>query len=333
MLLFVSPSLAEAQSAVQLNREAVKLYKAKSFERALLKFKAANELRPNPTLDVNIGRCYEQLGRYAEAQLHCKIALNARRVAAPVRDAARACLERVGEKLKRPVLRIDSTPSGARVLVDGIEVGQTPWSGDVEPGRRQVDLELPGHQTYSRVVITELGGKFRVFGSLLPGEVGALLSVTSLPDAASITLNGQPVGLTPMLRRPVAAGNYEIALTKDGYVSEVVSTQLADGSHLERNFILTTETDARSSYRVTWPGWTLVGIGVAAIGLGAYFGLRALDNRSEAEDLATTSGSAEDKPRYDEAVDAMRQNQLTADLLFASGLLSGTGGVLALTWD
>jgi hypothetical protein len=42
---------------------------------------------------------------------------------------------------------ITSTPPGATVMVDGIEAGQTPWSGDIPAGRPTIALAAEGHRT------------------------------------------------------------------------------------------------------------------------------------------------------------------------------------------
>lgn len=44
-------------------------------------------------------------------------------------------------------LRIDASEAGAVVSVDGREVGRTPWSGEVLPGRRAVRVEVEGRGT------------------------------------------------------------------------------------------------------------------------------------------------------------------------------------------
>lgn len=47
-------------------------------------------------------------------------------------------------------------------------------------------------------------------------KIGAL-SIASLPDGATVTINGQPQGRTPVLLRNLHPGLYEIVLTKEDY--------------------------------------------------------------------------------------------------------------------
>ncbi len=68
------------------------------------------------------------------------------RVRGPERPAA--ATSRPGAKTG--VLRVESRPSGAAVLIDGRVVGTTPLQiSDLEPGQHQVRLELPGHRPWA----------------------------------------------------------------------------------------------------------------------------------------------------------------------------------------
>jgi hypothetical protein len=54
-------------------------------------------------------------------------------------------------------LSVVSSPSGATVLVDGVKVGVTPWSGEVEPGSRTIRVESKGRQPAERMVEAVVG--------------------------------------------------------------------------------------------------------------------------------------------------------------------------------
>ncbi|MCB9667460.1 MAG: PEGA domain-containing protein [Myxococcales bacterium] len=49
-------------------------------------------------------------------------------------------------------LRVDGTPVGASVLVDGRAVGDVPWEGKLLPGRHRVRVEMQGYRAEGRVV-------------------------------------------------------------------------------------------------------------------------------------------------------------------------------------
>jgi len=326
-----SPS--DQTQAVEFARSAAQAYKEGRYEDAIRDFQAANKLQPDPTLDINIGRCYEKLNKIPEALLHCKIALNARSASSKVRTAARLCVDRVQKQMARPKLSVTSIPSGATVRVDGIKVGKTPWNAEVAPGRRQIDLEFAEYRPYARTILTERNKEYTLMGTLIPNTVGAMLTVTSVPAGAQVSLDGQIVGATPIYRMAVEVKSYTVEISRDGFVPQVVSVSLADGSHLERTFTLVpTEGGLGGTSRAEWPGWALVGTGAAMAGLGGYFGYRALSNRNRARDLATTSGSRSDRREYDQSVDKFHSSQLAADLLYVGALLTTTGGIFVLTW-
>jgi PEGA domain len=80
--------------------------------------------------------------------------------------------ERPAPAVSRPgaktgALRIESRPSGAAVLIDGRVAGTTPLLiSDLEPGTRQLRLELPGHRRWSTTTTVVAGQTIRVAASL-----------------------------------------------------------------------------------------------------------------------------------------------------------------------
>jgi len=323
---------AAKPTAVSLAKKAAAAYKMGNYAAAIQALQEANRIEPDPVLDINIGRCYEKLGKFSEALLHCKIALNARSSDAGTQAAAKKCMARVEPRMARPKLRIESVPAGATVRIDGQKVGVTPWEGEVLPGRRQLDLELAEFRPYVRSVVTELARSYAVTGTLIPNSVGAMITVTSIPPDAQVSLDGQPVGNTPIFRMPVEVKSYTIEVSRDGYVPQVMSMALGEGTHLERTVTLLPAAGLQIEPRKQWPGWVLIGAGVAMAGVGGYYGIRALQNRSKARELATTSGSPSDLGAYRSAVDTFHSSQVTADLLTVGALLSTAGGFLVLTW-
>lgn len=65
-------------------------------------------------------------------------------------------------------LSVVARPPGAEVIVDGKLLGEAPWSGDVEPGRRRVVIRAPGHEPWRRTLRVELGRAYPIDVVLLP---------------------------------------------------------------------------------------------------------------------------------------------------------------------
>ncbi len=138
-------------------------------------------------------------------------------------------------------LLVRSTPTGARVFVDGRESGRTPAAlRDLARGSHRVRVTEDGYVTAERrVVITRSRPAQSITVALTtargpgargtqavapapatPGTVGPLagvLRVESRPPGASVYLDGKLVGTTPVSLPVVPAGEHAIRLERDGY--------------------------------------------------------------------------------------------------------------------
>lgn len=137
-------------------------------------------------------------------------------------------------------LLVRSTPAGARVNVDGKDVGATPAVvRNLAPGTHRVRVSRDGYSSVERrVVITRSrpstsltvplerervaarGTPTAAPGPTTPGTVGRFvggLSVDSRPTGAKVFLDGKLIGTTPLAMSSVAAGEHAIRLEYDGY--------------------------------------------------------------------------------------------------------------------
>lgn len=109
-------------------------------------------------------------------------------------------------------LNIATTPSKAKVFVDGVYLGETPISGAKVPGRaRNLLVQHPG---YSDFVKTLSPGEQHL--NLVLEKPGMGIRVTSEPSGATITVNGQPMGTTPRTL-PTLDRNSEVVISMEGY--------------------------------------------------------------------------------------------------------------------
>lgn len=88
------------------------------------------------------------------------------------------------------------------------------------------------------------------------------LAVESEPDGAEVWMDGKQVGTTP-LRVPVAPGEHEIDIIKQGRRTKHVEVTLRPGVNESFSFRL-----ARSTRVPEWVPWTSLGVGVASLGSG-----------------------------------------------------------------
>lgn len=120
-------------------------------------------------------------------------------------------------------LQISTTPLGAKVKVDGVEVGTTPLTASrLEPGMHAVEISMPGHRGVEDKV--EVGFMQKQESHFtLEQRVGQLL-LTLNPKDASVTLDGEVKGvINSDLSLPI--GEHKLEVSKKGfevYKSEVV---------------------------------------------------------------------------------------------------------------
>jgi tetratricopeptide (TPR) repeat protein len=133
---------ATDQARVEFKRGA-EAYQEARYEDAIEAFTRAYELDAKPTLLYNIAQAYERLGDVPSALRAYRDFL---RADSPEQD--RKLVETRIRNLERRLrarglqqVSIFSDPPGAGVTLDGERVGETPWTGEVKPGRHVAMLE------------------------------------------------------------------------------------------------------------------------------------------------------------------------------------------------
>ena len=106
-------------------------------------------------------------------------------------------------------MRVESTPAGASVKVDGRQVGVTPWKGTVPARGLKLELGKDGYREVSRDVVPAAGKEVIERHTLVPSP--STLRLLSEPPGARITLDGKALGRTPW-EGEVAAGTHAIEL-------------------------------------------------------------------------------------------------------------------------
>jgi hypothetical protein len=105
-------------------------------------------------------------------------------------------------------------PVDGRILVDGIASGAPDQAISVAPGRHRIGLDAVGVETRQRTVSVRADETVRL--ALFPPARPATLSLDSDPAGAAISLDGHPIGRTP-LRRTVPPGRHRIVASLPGF--------------------------------------------------------------------------------------------------------------------
>lgn len=151
-------------------------------------------------------------------------------------------------------LRVESTPTSL-VYIDNVQLGQAPLEKIFKPGEVTIkliptstSLSLTSYQTKVRLTSNTYTVIKRDFGdsdiassgevvNLEPqsGKTASLAVVTSSPDSASVTLDGQPQGFSPLLIPSIPAGDHQIGVSAPGFTPRTVFAKAVLGYKLNVN--------------------------------------------------------------------------------------------------
>jgi formylglycine-generating enzyme required for sulfatase activity len=113
-------------------------------------------------------------------------------------------------------VRIESEPSGARILAGDAEVGETPATIELLEGTHELTLAKDGFAAWDGTVVAEPNVAQRLpLIALQPAD--ARLIVNTIPRGANITVNGRYRGQSPLTLSLTPDVDYEIGLSKAGY--------------------------------------------------------------------------------------------------------------------
>jgi PKD repeat protein len=162
-------------------------------------------------------------------------------------------------------LAITTVPQNANVFIDNVFKGVTPLTlTDTPSGYHILHIKLPGFDDYTtgatvepsktvliQAVLRENGANTSAttapvvtVTTVLPRQNGSI-AVTSVPNGAIVTLDGQYEGTTPVIIPDVLPGNHEISLTYTGYVplNQSISVGSSQTTAVNANLVVSAEPE------------------------------------------------------------------------------------------
>ncbi|HUI59192.1 MAG TPA: PEGA domain-containing protein, partial [Steroidobacteraceae bacterium] len=115
-------------------------------------------------------------------------------------------------------LQISAIPSGARVIVDGVDRGGAPAVVDAPSGVREVRISASGLKAWESSVVLKAGEALSI-GPVTLGQPDAHLSVHSEPSGAEVTIGGVLRGRTPLDIDLPAGIQHELSVNAPGYAA------------------------------------------------------------------------------------------------------------------
>ena len=125
-------------------------------------------------------------------------------------------------------IALASDPAGASVWVDGVEVGETPGSFELDAGTRAVELRLEGHNPWKREVEV-IADEPQTLAPIALARADARLHIESDPSGAQIVVDNASPGRTPLNLSLASGERHEISLFKIGHELASRSIELEPG--------------------------------------------------------------------------------------------------------
>lgn len=211
----------------------LRLFNQQDNEGALAEFQRVYELSPHPLVRYNIGLVFAAMNRPVEAvDVFDALLTNPAGL-----DAAR--LAHLGEQREQQAQRIgeiviQGAVEGARVELDGLEVGRLPLTAPLRAasGVHVVGLVATGYAPARKQVIVPGQTKVEVAFELSPleGQPAHVVVQTRLVDC-EVLVDGLPVGKTPLeASLALSPGTRTIELRRPGYRAARQSLTLGPAS-------------------------------------------------------------------------------------------------------
>jgi hypothetical protein len=135
-------------------------------------------------------------------------------------------------------ITVSSGPGNASVTLDGSYIGRTMVNSSlnldtITPGEHIIALELPGYQPFSTRINVSSHLVSSVNAVLVPASVTSakgVLSVTSDPAGAMISMDNSSIGISPLTASDIAPGDHQVIITMEGYQNYSTSILIAAGN-------------------------------------------------------------------------------------------------------
>lgn len=130
-------------------------------------------------------------------------------------------------------LVIESHTHGARVFVNGDEVGSLPLQNPINlmPGSYSVKVAKPGYTEYIETIRLRAGRTVRLEVDLFP--VKGILSLDSAPSGARVYLGGKFLGKTPLVELEVEPGSHRMRVARTGFHDAIRTVEAKAGAQVK----------------------------------------------------------------------------------------------------
>jgi hypothetical protein len=253
---------------------AKELFEVEDYRGALIQFQRAYERSKNPRVLYNVGVCWKNLSRYAQAisAWEKELAFRARLSGADIQRAEQA-IEALRPYVSTVV--VQANQPGATLFINGDEVGKTPFLAPVpiDVGRQTLTMKKLGFLPAERVVDIARGTPAKVDFELEPAQKQTAVSI-AIKGArkATIFVDGVEMGKAPFSGM-VPAGRHTFEARSPGFETARQTSIVEFGRPLKLTLALVKERPEGRVRIVTDHTDAVIEIDGKVVGSGAWEGV------------------------------------------------------------
>ena len=151
-----------------------------------------------------------------------------------------------GEKVEKFItLKADAAnvtltvADGAEIWVNGVQKGTSRWSGMLSSGTYIFEARKAGHKSAKLSKTITSASANQSYALPAPTPIVGKLTISSTPLMADVTLDGKPVGRTPIDIPNLLVGNHTLKISKAGYADNTQTITISEGKTTMVNPTLT----------------------------------------------------------------------------------------------
>jgi hypothetical protein len=170
-------------------------------------------------------------------KLKFKVARETAHIVAGQSAAVQLTMELAPPDRPKAGLRVQSSVPNAEVFLDGGSLGRAPVDrNDLDPGKHVVVVHKDGYAEYRRDVLLVENQVVPLIAEL---SASGSMRILSTPEGASVRIDGELVGKTPVLRDAISAGDHVVELDLKGYMLKKETVKVVGGSEKVFSYDLT----------------------------------------------------------------------------------------------
>jgi len=226
------PDDAKKAEAAQRFDRGLELFDQGDNAGALAEFKRTYDILPNPVVLYNIGLVYAAMGRPVEAVDALEPSVTGGGLSAKQLERAKQTL--ADQKARIGRLTVTTTPDGAHIEVDNVEVATTPLAQPVRisEGSHIIGAVAEGYAPARKEVVIAGNSDAALHLDLVPTQGKQLANLTVRGTAgAEVRVDNEVLGKTPLETSiTLVAGHHVVELRRPGYASARREVDVGEGA-------------------------------------------------------------------------------------------------------